>query len=425
MLSNRTAVLAVTWMVGLVGCATTKEAPVKVRMEVMGYVAPGFEEVREEFARNFTQRGELGGAFAAYHNGVKVVDLWGGYRTPKRDLPWVEDTSVVVFSATKGVAAMTLAHLHSRGLLDYDEKVSTYWPEFAQKGKGAITVRQLLSHQAGLVLLSREPVATDLEGAAQAIAESEPMWTPGDFHGYHAGTIGFAMQALVTRVDPKHRSLNQYLQEEIAGPLDADFTIGLPAQGYDRSRVAVLKPFSAAGAIWHIHEMPLGLAQVIFNPRSLFWKSMGGNKVDVNSPAYTEGENASGNGVGTARGMARLYGELAAGGANLNLRSQTLQQVFGEAETPRKSRLDKVMNVQAYYGLGFQKPNPADRWFAPSPRAVGFLGASGALGFADPDARLGVAYVTNRMAPGNQIKDPREVGPQQALYRCLARQGML
>src|SRR5262249_26387384 len=120
---------------------------------VSGSVAPGFEEVRTEFERNFTERGEIGAAVAAYVRGEKVVDLWGGYRTPERDSRWNEDTMVIVFSTTKGLAAMTLAIASARGWLDYDAPVARYWPEFAQNGKSSITVRQLLGHEAGLVFL--------------------------------------------------------------------------------------------------------------------------------------------------------------------------------------------------------------------------------------------------------------------------------
>ena len=123
---------------------------------VSGFVAPGFEEVRAEFERNFEERGEIGAAVAAYWRGEKVVDLWGGRRTPEGDEPWNEDTLIVFMSSTKGLAAMTLALANSRGWLDYDAPVARYWPEFAQNGKAGVTVRQLLGHQAGLVLLDEE-----------------------------------------------------------------------------------------------------------------------------------------------------------------------------------------------------------------------------------------------------------------------------
>jgi len=120
-----------------------------------GRVAPGFEEVRVEFERNFSERGEIGAAVAAYWRGGKVVDLWGGRRTSSGDAPWKEDTLVVVNSTTKGLAAMTVAVANSRGWIDHEAPVAEYWPEFAQHGKSAVTVRQLLSHEAASSSVTR------------------------------------------------------------------------------------------------------------------------------------------------------------------------------------------------------------------------------------------------------------------------------
>ena len=198
-----------------------------------GWVAPGFEEVRDEFDRNFAERGEIGAAVAAYWRGEKVVDLWGGRRTPTGDEPWNEDTMVVVNSTTKGLAAMTVAVANSRGWIDYDAPVAEYWPEFAQNGKGAITVRQLLSHEAGLVWID-EPLhfedMRDLDRVSGVLARQKPAWEPGTRHGYHAMTIGLYMQELIRHVDPAHRTLGQFFREEIAKPLEIEFYIGLPPE---------------------------------------------------------------------------------------------------------------------------------------------------------------------------------------------------
>ncbi len=396
------------------GCATTG----RKSMMTQGTVAEGYEEVREEFERNLKQRGELGGAFAAYVDGVKVVDLWGGYTSISKDKPWEQDTMVCVYSATKGLAAMALAHLHSRGLLDYDAPVARYWPGFAAKGKETVTVRQLISHQAGLVILSRDPDPADIEGMAAIIADTEPLWTPGDYQGYHAGTVGFCMQVLVHKIDPAHRTIGTYLREEISGKLDADFHIGYP-DGAPMERIALMRGFKPVEAIFNIGSVPKGLRKVLFDSKSLFWKSMGNNKIDVNDPAYLSSENPSGSGVGNARGMAAMYGALAAGGSSIGISEETLDLLFGPPESPRMGRLDRVMNMEASFGLGFQKPDADGDWFSPSPRAIGFMGASGSLAFADPDRRLGAAYVTNKMSAGNQINDPRERALRKALYRSI------
>src|SRR5688572_23894391 len=164
---------------------------------VHGLVAPGFEEVRAEFERNFSERGEIGAAVAAYWRGEKVVDLWGGRRVPESADPWTEDTMVIVNSTTKGLAAITLAVANSRGWLDYDAPVAQYWPEFAQHGKSAITVRQLLAHEAGLVVLDEKLTVEklrDLDFMARLLARQKPAWPPGTRHGYHTVTIGLCMQ---------------------------------------------------------------------------------------------------------------------------------------------------------------------------------------------------------------------------------------
>src|SRR5262245_52686081 len=151
-------------------------------MRSQGYVAPGFEAVRDEFERNFAERGEIGAAVAAYHRGEKVVDLWGGRRSPYSDAPWEEDTIVVVYSSTKGISALTFCVAAARGWVDYDAPVARYWPEFAQHGKQHITVRQLLAHEAGLACfdtpLSMEHLR-DLDALAQVLARQKPAWPPG------------------------------------------------------------------------------------------------------------------------------------------------------------------------------------------------------------------------------------------------------
>ena len=157
--------------------------------EIHGHVSKGFEPVREAFAENFSRRKELGAACCVYHHGEKVVDLWGGIRNKATGEPWEEDTMVLVFSATKGLAAMTMALAHSRGLLDYDERVCTYWPEFAQNGKQKVTVRQLLAHQAGLFAFDERvdrSVIADLDRLAVVMARQKPEWEPGTRQAYHA-----------------------------------------------------------------------------------------------------------------------------------------------------------------------------------------------------------------------------------------------
>ena len=217
---------------------------VAARDSVCGHVSPGFEPVRDAFADNFVRRRELGGACCVYHRGEKVVDLWGGIRNKGTGEPWEPDTMVVVHSATKGLAAMTLALAHSRGWLDYDERVARYWPEFAQNGKDRITVRQLLAHQAGLFAID-EPVdrsvVADLDRLAIVLARQTPAWEPGTRQAYHALTLGFYEGELLRRVDPRHRSLGQFFHDEIAAPLGEDVYLRLPEE-IPNCRLATLSP---------------------------------------------------------------------------------------------------------------------------------------------------------------------------------------
>jgi CubicO group peptidase (beta-lactamase class C family) len=212
------------------------------RIAIHGFVSSGYEAVREAFAENFTRRREVGAACCVYHKGEKVVDLWGGVRNKTTGEAWEEDTMALVYSATKGLSAMTLAIAHSRGWLDYDELVCKYWPEFAQNGKEKITVRQLLAHQAGLFALDvpvDRSVVADLDRLAFVLACQKPAWEPGTRQAYHAVSLGFYEGELLRRTDPQHRSLGQFFQDEVATPLGLEFYIRLPDSIPD-SRLAPL-----------------------------------------------------------------------------------------------------------------------------------------------------------------------------------------
>ncbi len=238
-----------------------------------GSVSRGFEPVREAFIENFTRRGELGGACCIYQDGEKVVDLWGGVRDRASGEPWRADTMVVVHSTTKGLAAMVMALAHSRGWLDYDERVCTYWPEFAQTGKERITVRQLLAHQAGLFAfdepVDREVVA-DLDRLAEIMARQRPAWEPGERQAYHAISLGFYEGELIRRIDPAHRSLGRVFDDEIAKPLGLDFYIRVPESIPD-ARLAPLEPPS----LWkRLTGMPLPIVLAAMNRRSVLYRSL-------------------------------------------------------------------------------------------------------------------------------------------------------
>jgi CubicO group peptidase (beta-lactamase class C family) len=386
---------------------------------IAGFVAPGFEEVRAEFARNFAERGEIGAAVAAYWHGEKVVDLWGGRRTPEGEDPWNEDTMVVVMSTTKGLSAMTLAVANARGWLDYDAPVAAYWPEFAQNGKAGVTVRQLLGHEAGLVLLDEQLTIAklrDLDYVARLLARQKPAWPPGTRHGYHTMTLGLYMQELIRRVDPAHRTLGRFFHDEIAVPLGLEFYIGLP-QGIPDTHLARVKPLSPWRGLLALRYTPVAVTMKMIGPGSLLRRSFVGLGVDPNDREYFTVEVPAGNGVGTARAIARAYSCFAEGGAELGVTPET----FGRITAPpvMAGARDVVLGVPSYFSLGFLRPGPTV-WFGSSPRAFGAPGAGGSFGFADPDARLGYAYVMNRLDFYLE-NDPREKALRDAVYRATAR----
>jgi CubicO group peptidase (beta-lactamase class C family) len=385
---------------------------------VDGSVAAGFEEVRTEFERNFAERGEIGAAVAAYWRGEKVVDLWGGRRTPKGDAPWKHDTMVVVQSTTKGLAAMTLAVANARRWLDYEAPVASFWPEFAQNGKAEITVRQLLGHEAGLVLLDEQLTLEklrDLDYIARVLARQKPAWPPGTRHGYHTMTLGLYMQELIRRVDPARRSLGRFFHDEIAVPLGLEFYIGLPRDIPDE-RLAKLKTLSIGRGLLALRYTPVAVTLKMIRPGSLLRRSFVGLSADPNDRAYLEVEVPAGNGVGTARAIARAYSAFAEGGVEIGITPETLARLAAPPVTALA--LDEVLGVPSYFSLGFLRPGP-DVAFGSSPRAFGAPGAGGSFAFADPDVRLGYAYVMNRLDFYLE-NDPREKALRDAAYRAIA-----
>jgi CubicO group peptidase (beta-lactamase class C family) len=384
-----------------------------------GFVAAGFEEVRHEFERNFAERGEIGAAVAADWGGAKMVYILGGKRAPNGDDPWNEDTMVVVNSTTKGLSAMTLALANARGWLDYDAPVVRYWPEFAQNGKAVVTVRQLLGHEAGLVLLDEELTLeklSDLDYVAAVLARQKPAWPPGTRHGYHTMTIGLYMQELIRRVDPAHRTLGRFFHEEVATPLDLEFYIGLPKEIPDQ-RLARLETLSPWRGLLALRYTPAAVTMKMITPGSLLRRSFVGLSVDPNDRGYLNLEVPAGNGVGTARAIARAYSCFAEGGAELGLTPETLARVTSPPVMagPR----DVVLGLPSYFSLGFLRPGP-NVDFGSSERAFGAPGAGGSFAFADPDARLGYAYVMNKM-DFYLTDDPREKPLRDALYRAVRR----
>jgi len=388
-------------------------------MQIHGIVSAGFEPVRKAFAENFSRRRELGGAWCVYQHGRKVVDLWGGVRNETSGELWEDGTMVLVYSATKGLAAMTMALAHSRGWLDYDERVAAYWPEFAQNGKEATTVRQLLAHQAGLFTLDvpvdRELVS-DLDRLADVLARQTPAWPAGERQAYHAITLGFYENELLRHVDPKHRTLGQIFQDEIATPLGIDVYLRLP-ESIPNAKLATLAPGSLLSMV---RGFPFRVLLAAFNGHSNITRALHGSEIvrDDETIYARNLEVPSGGGVATARGIAHAYGDFANGGIELGLQRETLTALEAPAIAPLHGFHDECLFGDVRFALGFMKPSPVWR-FGSSDASYGSPGAGGAMGFADPRRGIGYAYVTSRMG-GTLTGDPRDVALRNALYVCLA-----
>jgi CubicO group peptidase (beta-lactamase class C family) len=389
---------------------------------IAGEVDEGFGRVADEFRRNFDRRGDVGAAVTVYRDGRPVVDLWGGIRDSRRRLPWQRDTMVPVFSTTKGVSALVMASLRSKGLLDWDERVAHYWPEFAAAGKQDITVRQLLAHEAGLAVIDtrlRSSMLSDLDALAEILAAQAPGWTPGTAHGYHAVSLGLYQNELARRVDPQHRTIGRILAEEFAGPLGLTLYIGLPAE-VDLDEVAVLGRLGPRATMQQLPGVPWALSRQLANRRSPVARSLS-NPALAKAERFTQRhvlqpELPSSNGVGTPRSIAALYGAAATGSPKLPIDAVTLTELAEPVTAAPVA--DLLLLARRTFQLGFSRPVPG-HWFGTrSGRAYGTPGLGGSFGFADPDARLGYAYAPNRL--GIRLSDdPRESSLRRAVYACL------
>lgn len=383
-------------------------------MTVSGTVAPGFESLRAAFERNFAEHGDVGAAVAVYRHGQPVVDLWGGVADPVTGRAWERDTMALVYSATKGVLAATAHLLVERGHLDLDTPVAHYWPEFAAADKDTIPVRWLLSHQAGLPALDKAVPLDDAlrwDPMVQALAVQRPQWTPGTAHGYHGRTFGWLVGEVVRRISG--RSPGRFLAEEIAGPLGVDFFIGLPDS--ERHRVSRLvyapKPEPGSVAIDDIPEEFRALFAAMQDPDALINRAFQVTDPadpDFDSQPVQASQIPSSNGIGTARGLARVYAALVGEVDGVRLLSP---DTLADAVREQASGIDRVMMIPSRYASGYMLPD--ERFELSGPGAFGHPGRGGSLGFADPGRGLAFAYVTNYIIEG--ALDPRAVGLVAAL----------
>lgn len=380
-------------------------------VEIDGFCDPGYEAVFRAFEANFTEHGDVGAAVCVYRHGRPVVDLWGGLADRDTGRLWERDTLQLVFSTTKGVTATCVHLLVERGLLDLDEPVATYWPEFAAAGKAAIPLRWVLTHQAGLAAVTSEVTFDDIlgwDGIIEAIAAQAPQWEPGTEHGYHARTFGWILGEVVRRVTGN--SLGAFLAEEVAGPFGLDFFVGLPEA--ELGRISHLYGPEIDPATAEVMDAFMGpdtlLGQVLRGPSNLF-----GYDDMWNRPDLLAAEMPSSNGVGTARAVARMYAALI---GEVDGRRLLAPETVAAATEVQVDGPDKVIGVPMPFGLGYMTPPP----FGP-PGSFGHFGAGGSLGIADPAGEWAMGYVMNQMQLG-LTGDARSTGLLEAVSASVDAQ---
>lgn len=376
---------------------------------VQGFAAAGFEAVRSAFAANFAATGdyaEIGAALCVHRAGRKVVDLWGGFADAARRRPWSPDTLVNVWSTTKTAAAVCVARCVDQGLIAYDQPVADLWPAFAAAGKGAITIAQVMSHQAGLSGFV-EPTSLDEfydhDRMAARLAAQGPLFEPGTASSYHAATYGFLAGEVVRRAAGK--SLGALLREEVAGPLGADFHIGLPAA--EDGRVAELVPADNP-VLAPLDQLPTPVRLALSNPAQ--------DPRSVNTRAWRAAELPALNGHASARGVARLCAALAGGGTLDGVRVLSPETLTAMTRV-EADRDDLLLGFNPQWGMGVL--HNLIGVYGPNPRAFGHSGWGGSFGCADPDAGVAIGYVCNHMGP-DLVGDPRGKALADAVYAALA-----
>jgi CubicO group peptidase (beta-lactamase class C family) len=380
------------------------------KVEVHGFCDSLFAEVKTAFGQNFEDRGEVGAAFSLYMEGELVVDLWAGRSDRHSLVPWQRDTQVNVFSLTKAMLITCLLSLVDDGTVDLDAPVAQYWPEFAAAGKGAISVRCLLNHRAGMPVLPIAVADQDIfnwSAMVEKIQQQQPIWSAGERQGYHVFSYGWLLGELIRRLSGL--SVGEFFHRRFAMPLALNFTIGLTG---DLSGIADVAAQAQAGDVRQgasiaalISQQPQSVAARAFTtPLSM----LGG----INSTAWRRAEIPAANGHSDAASIAKFYSSLVLGDI---LSPVLLDQCWGQSEAV----FDEVLLQPVAFNLGFMagQSRPVSL-FSGSERSFGHPGAGGSTGFADLDYQFGCGYVTNRLGQG-ALSDQRAKRLIDAVYRSL------
>jgi CubicO group peptidase (beta-lactamase class C family) len=391
-----------------------------------GTVAAGLEGVRDAFLT--AQADDPGGAqLCVYRHGERVADLWAG-RDPENNRPYGEDIIGVLMSCTKGVVATAVHMLAERGRIDFDAPMARYWPEFAQGGKAAISVRQALSHQGGLMGYDEElgfgPAELfDYERSVAGLEGLAPLWPPGTAAMYHFVTFGTLAGELIRRVDG--RTAGRFVAEEIVGPLGIDLWIGLPVAQEPRRAphfthgpqltIEQYRAFAAAAGC----DMDDRLVRAFLATAAAV--DAGIQQINT-SRAFRAAELPAGNGVGDARALATIYAAVIGEVGGVRLIGQATMEAARTLQTGAlgpPGELGKLGGGAGFlpYGLGYELPQPTKPMLGPG--SFGHAGAGGRLGFAQPESGVAVGYVCNTMLSSMTGPDPRWVGWTAALHEAL------
>lgn len=381
-------------------------------MQIQGHFELKFEAVREAFAALFDDPHERGAALCVQVGGETVLDLWGGTADKDGAEVWHSDTIANLFSCTKTFTAVTALQLVGEGKLNLDEPVARLWPEFAAAGKGKITLRQLLSHQAGLpalhYLLAAEALY-DWDAMTDALAAEEPWWTPGQGHGYAAITYGWLVGELIRRADG--RGPGESIAARISQPLGLDFHVGLADAEFHRvAHIGRGKGNQGDEASQRLLQATLReptsmTARAFTNPPSIMTSS--------NKPEWRRMQQPAANGHGNARSLAGFYSGL--------LDGRLLEaELLGELTREHCIGPDKTLLTQTRFGLGcmLDQPQVANATYGLGPKAFGHPGAGGSIGFADPEREVAFGFVTNTLGP-YVLMDPRAQKLARVVADCL------
>ncbi len=374
---------------------------------VNGYVDPQFAAVRDTFAENFAERGEVGASVCVIVNGEVVVDLAGGWANAERTVEWKSDHLVNFYSVGKAIVGLLALQAVDAGAVALDDPIASVWPEFAVGGKSKATIRHALCHQAGVPAIRKRLSNDDLwdwDRMTTALAATEAWFEPGSKHTYHTNTYGHLVGEIVRRTTGEMPGSRL---RSIATEIGADIWFGVPESEQHRCADVIWAPANPMGQV-DLDQLTGELLMIA----SGYYNPPGYSSADVvNTPEWRGAQIPSTNGHGSAGGVAKLYAALLQPGRLLS------PSLLAEATRTQSEGFCPVLGEETSFGLGF-KPTVPRRPFGPNPRSFGHFGTGGALGFADPDAGVAFGYVMNHVIPRWQSSRNRSL--IDAVYRSLA-----